>query len=139
MYQGPPLHHQCRVALGPLPRRQVPADRCLSLAMHSRRQTRLTALDLLGFAAADERPQQFVHMGDDELEAVLTGIKVRPIADGCSGKTGGLCRAASAPASCPAWQNPPCYIPSSAVHSRKLGSAGHMCSQTAHHTHLKQD
>ena len=44
-------------------------------AARSRRQTRLTALDLLGFAAADERPQQFVHMGDDEMEAVLTGIK----------------------------------------------------------------
>lgn len=44
----------------------------------SRRQTRLTALDLLGFAAADERPQQFVHMPEDELAAVLSGIKARP-------------------------------------------------------------
>ena len=34
----------------------------------SRRQTRLTALDLIGFAAADERPQQFVHMPEEELE-----------------------------------------------------------------------
>lgn len=43
---------------------------------HSRRQTRLTALDLLGYAAADERPRQFVHMPEDELEAISSGVKV---------------------------------------------------------------
>ena len=36
----------------------------------------MTALDLLGYAAADERPRQFVHTSDEELEAVLSGIKV---------------------------------------------------------------
>ena len=42
----------------------------------SRRQTRLTALDLIGFAAADERPQQFVHMPDEEIEAITATLKV---------------------------------------------------------------
>ncbi|CAI5529834.1 unnamed protein product [Closterium sp. Naga37s-1] len=35
----------------------------------SRRQTRLTALDLIQYAAADERPQQFVHASEEEMEA----------------------------------------------------------------------
>ncbi|GJP66452.1 hypothetical protein CLOP_g23384 [Closterium sp. NIES-67] len=34
----------------------------------SRRQTRLTALDLIQYAAADERPRQFVHAGEEEME-----------------------------------------------------------------------
>lgn len=34
----------------------------------SRRQTRLTALDMITYAVADERPHQFVHMGSDEQE-----------------------------------------------------------------------
>jgi len=33
----------------------------------SRRQTRLTALDLISHAAADERPTQFLNMAPDEL------------------------------------------------------------------------
>lgn len=33
----------------------------------SRRQTRLTAMDLISYAAADEKPTQFVHMDSDEL------------------------------------------------------------------------
>ena len=36
----------------------------------SRRQTRLTALDLIAFAAADMRPNQWMHMGPVELEKV---------------------------------------------------------------------
>lgn len=36
----------------------------------SRRQTRLTALDLIAFAAADMRPSQWVHMPEPELEQV---------------------------------------------------------------------
>ncbi|CAI7833406.1 unnamed protein product [Closterium sp. NIES-53] len=35
----------------------------------SRRQTRLTALDLIQYAAADERPRQFVHASEEEMEA----------------------------------------------------------------------
>ena len=42
----------------------------------SRRQTRLTALDLIAFAAADERAEQFVHMPEDELQDVLANIRV---------------------------------------------------------------
>lgn len=41
-------------------------------------QTRLTALDLIGFAAGDERPRQFVHMPEAELEQELMSIKVCP-------------------------------------------------------------
>lgn len=43
----------------------------------SRRQTRLTALDLIAFAAADERPQQFVNMPEGELQATVSTIRVR--------------------------------------------------------------
>ena len=39
-------------------------------------QTRLTALDLIGYAAGDERPRQFVHMPEQELEQELVSIKV---------------------------------------------------------------
>ncbi|KAK9846320.1 hypothetical protein WJX81_001437 [Elliptochloris bilobata] len=41
----------------------------------SRRQTRLTALDLIAYAAADERPSQFVHMPEHELEQALVAVK----------------------------------------------------------------
>lgn len=41
-------------------------------------QTRLTALDLIGYAAGDERPRQFVHMPEQELEKELVSIKVFP-------------------------------------------------------------
>jgi len=39
-------------------------------------QTRLTALDLIGYAAGDERPRQFVHMPEQELDQELVSIKV---------------------------------------------------------------
>ena len=45
----------------------------------SRRQTRLTALDLIAYAAADERPSQFVHMLEHELEQALATVKVLPV------------------------------------------------------------
>ncbi len=41
----------------------------------SRRQTRLTALDLLAYAAADDRPRAFLHMTG---EAVRFGFIVLP-------------------------------------------------------------
>ncbi|KAL0039926.1 hypothetical protein WJX77_011783 [Trebouxia sp. C0004] len=41
----------------------------------SRRQTRLTALDLIGYAAGDERPRQFVHLPEQELDQELVSIK----------------------------------------------------------------
>ena len=42
----------------------------------SRRQTRLTALDLIGYAAGDERPRQFVRCPEDELDQAVATIKV---------------------------------------------------------------
>lgn len=48
----------------------------------SRRQTRLTALDLITFAVADERPRQFVHMEDEELEGAGT-LESRCVYSGC--------------------------------------------------------
>ncbi|KAL9254447.1 DExH-box ATP-dependent RNA helicase DExH14-like protein [Drosera capensis] len=38
----------------------------------SRRQTRLTALDLIQFAAADERPRQFLNMPEEALHMILS-------------------------------------------------------------------
>ncbi|XP_075100776.1 DExH-box ATP-dependent RNA helicase DExH14 [Nicotiana tabacum] len=40
----------------------------------SRRQTRLTALDLIQFAASDEHPRQFINMPEDALQMVLSQI-----------------------------------------------------------------
>ncbi|CAM8907106.1 unnamed protein product [Rhodiola kirilowii] len=40
----------------------------------SRRQTRLTALDLIQFAASDEHPIQFLNMTDEALQMVLSQI-----------------------------------------------------------------
>ncbi|XP_057988384.1 DExH-box ATP-dependent RNA helicase DExH14 isoform X2 [Hevea brasiliensis] len=40
----------------------------------SRRQTRLTALDLIQFAAADEHPRQFLSMTEEALQMVLSQI-----------------------------------------------------------------
>ena len=45
----------------------------------SRRQTRLTALDLIGYAAGDERPRQFVRCPEEELDQAVATIKVRLI------------------------------------------------------------
>ena len=41
----------------------------------SRRQTRLTALDLIAYCSADERESQFVNMHPSELEPLLATIK----------------------------------------------------------------
>lgn len=41
----------------------------------SRRQTRLTALDLIAFLAGEDNPKQFLHLPEDEMEQILTGIK----------------------------------------------------------------
>jgi len=40
----------------------------------SRRQTRLTALDLIAYCSADERETQFLRMPSSELEPLLTGV-----------------------------------------------------------------
>lgn len=41
----------------------------------SRRQTRLTALDLIAFLAAEENPKQWLHMPEAEMENVIRGIR----------------------------------------------------------------
>lgn len=41
----------------------------------SRRQTRLTALDLIAFLAAEDNPKQFLHMPENELEQILSNIQ----------------------------------------------------------------
>lgn len=41
----------------------------------SRRQTRLTALDIIAYAAADERPRAFVHMTEYELDEILLSVR----------------------------------------------------------------
>lgn len=43
----------------------------------SRRQTRLTALDLIAYAAADDRPRQFLRLPDADMEQHLATVKVR--------------------------------------------------------------
>lgn len=41
----------------------------------SRRQTRLTALDLIAYLAADGNPKQWLHMNDREMDQIIQGIK----------------------------------------------------------------
>ena len=41
----------------------------------SRRQTRLTALDLIAYLAAEDNPKQWLHMPDDEMDNILENIK----------------------------------------------------------------
>jgi activating signal cointegrator complex subunit 3 len=41
----------------------------------SRRQTRLTALDLISYCVADESPRQFLRMNEEELEEVLERVR----------------------------------------------------------------
>jgi len=50
-------------------------DKPVLVFVSSRRQTRLTALDLIAYAAADERPDGFVHMSSDELSIHLSKVK----------------------------------------------------------------
>ncbi len=45
----------------------------------SRRQTRLTALDLIAYCASDDNPKQFLHMPEDEIEAIAATLQVSGI------------------------------------------------------------
>ena len=42
----------------------------------SRRQTRLTALDLIAYCASDDNPKQFLHMPEEEIEAIAATLQV---------------------------------------------------------------
>ncbi|XP_030371420.1 activating signal cointegrator 1 complex subunit 3 [Scaptodrosophila lebanonensis] len=41
----------------------------------SRRQTRLTALDIITYVAGDENPKQFLHIAENEMELILQNIR----------------------------------------------------------------
>ena len=41
----------------------------------SRRQTRLTALDLIAFLAGEDNPKMWLHMDESEMERLATTIK----------------------------------------------------------------
>ncbi|CAL1546557.1 unnamed protein product, partial [Lymnaea stagnalis] len=41
----------------------------------SRRQTRLTALDLIAFLAAEDNPKQWLHMPEEDIELICGGVK----------------------------------------------------------------
>lgn len=41
----------------------------------SRRQTRLTALDLIAFLASEDNPKQFMHLPEHEMDQILENIK----------------------------------------------------------------
>ncbi|XP_012272228.1 activating signal cointegrator 1 complex subunit 3 [Orussus abietinus] len=41
----------------------------------SRRQTRLTALDLIAYLAADDNPKQWLHMPEEEMDNILENVK----------------------------------------------------------------
>lgn len=47
----------------------------------SRRQTRLTALDLIAYCASDDNPKQFLHMPEEEIEAVAQTLQDRALRD----------------------------------------------------------
>lgn len=41
----------------------------------SRRQTRLTALDLIAFLAAEDDPKQWLRIGEEEIDALAQGVR----------------------------------------------------------------
>lgn len=43
--------------------------------MSSRRQTRLTALDLIAFLAGEDDQKQWMHADETEMEQIIAGIK----------------------------------------------------------------
>ena len=40
-----------------------------------RRQTRVTALDLIAFLASEENPKQWLHMPDQDIDSICATIK----------------------------------------------------------------
>jgi len=41
----------------------------------SRRQTRLTALDLIAYLAGEGNPKQWLHLEENQMDQVISGIK----------------------------------------------------------------
>ncbi|KAL5010843.1 hypothetical protein ScPMuIL_013148 [Solemya velum] len=50
-------------------------DKPVLVFVSSRRQTRLTALDLIAFLAAEDNPKQWLRMPEMEMENIITAIK----------------------------------------------------------------
>lgn len=50
-------------------------ERPVLIFVSSRRQTRLTALDIIGLCASDDRPKRFLHVTDEnEIEQIVTAV-----------------------------------------------------------------
>lgn len=47
----------------------------------SRRQTRLTALDLISYCASDDHPEQFLHLPEDEAAAIASTLRDSALRD----------------------------------------------------------
>lgn len=47
----------------------------------SRRQTRLTALDLISYCATDDNPKKFLHMDESEIIAIATTMRDKALQD----------------------------------------------------------
>jgi activating signal cointegrator complex subunit 3 len=78
--QGYPGKHYCpRMATMNKPCyqaiKQYSPDRPSLIFVASRRQTRLTAFDLISFAAGDENPKAFLGCDDAYIEAIATSIQ----------------------------------------------------------------
>lgn len=50
-------------------------DKPTLIFVSSRRQTRLTAIDLISFCMSEDRPKQWVHINDDEFQPLLETIR----------------------------------------------------------------
>lgn len=55
--------------------KQHSPDKPVLVFVSSRRQTRLTALDIIGFLAAEENPRQFLRLPERDLEQLAAGIR----------------------------------------------------------------
>ncbi|KAL3188028.1 hypothetical protein MRX96_004263 [Rhipicephalus microplus] len=76
---GFPGKHYCpRMALMNKPTyraiQQHSPDKPVLIFVSSRRQTRLTALDLIAFLAAEDNPRQWLHMPDHKMDSVIQGV-----------------------------------------------------------------
>lgn len=76
---GFPGKHYCpRMALMNKPTyraiQQYSPEKPVLIFVSSRRQTRLTALDLIAFLAAEDNPRQWLHMPDDEMDSVVHSV-----------------------------------------------------------------
>jgi replicative superfamily II helicase len=47
----------------------------------SRRQTRLTALDLISYCASDDNPKQFLHMPEEDIAAIASTLRDKALRD----------------------------------------------------------